>query len=265
MVNNLAFNNAQGNFKFDAAGPLFYNNASLYATGSGTNDRYGGASGAPTGATNCFWYNGGSINAAGISISAASFITLAPPAAFTRYADGGLNFGNFARPVAGHRLINGGTLPAGVALPYDATYYHSTPDIGLSEVRTGWHLWREQQFGEDNLALSHTGPATSPVDDGQPNALKYLLGLAATDPIPPALLPTLAAGPVGTFTYRWQRLATATDLTVTAKSSVTLQTWTPVSAQRLSTAAPYEQWEAILPANPGSRLFLRLDLTTPAP
>ena len=31
------------------------------------------------------------------------------------------------------------------------------------------------------------------------------------------------------------------------------------------TAAPCQQWEATLPANPGPRLFLRLDLTTPAP
>jgi hypothetical protein len=265
VVNNLAFNNAQGNFKFDAADPLFYNNASLYTAGSGTNDRYGGASGAPTGATNCFWYNGGSINAAGITISAASFLTLAPPAAFARYDDGGLSFGNFARPVAGHRLINGGTLPAGIALPYAAAYYHSTPDIGLIETRTGWHLWREQQFGEDNLALPYTGPTASPIADGQPNALKYLLGLAATDPVPPALLPTLSAGPGGTFTYRWHRLATATDVTVTPMSSITLQSWTPASAYLLSTPAPYQQWEAILPANPGPRFFLRLDLTTPLP
>ena len=140
MINNLAFDNAQGNFKFDQAGPLFYNNASLWTTGSGINDRYGGSSGIATGPSNCFWYASGtpkSRNDQGIQISAASFVSLTVPAGgFARHTDGSIDLGDFGRPVNGSPLINAGEVPAALVaeLPYGAaTYYENAPDIGVVE------------------------------------------------------------------------------------------------------------------------------------
>ncbi len=141
MINNLAFNNAQGNYKFDQAGPLFYNNVSLWTTGSGVNDRYGGNSGIATGSSNVFWFASGtpkSRNDQGIQVSTASFVSLAVPAGgFARNADGSIALGDFARPVTGSPLINAGTLPASLVseLSYSASdYYEGAPDIGVVET-----------------------------------------------------------------------------------------------------------------------------------
>lgn len=150
VVNNLAFDNVQGNFKFDAGEAKFYNNVSLYtaATGPGNrvgiNDRYAGASGSPTGATNVFWYvgsssRGPSINDAGLTAYKSAFVTLTPPAnGFARHPDGSIDLGDFARPVPGSPLVNAGALPPGEVLgwlPYDtATAYENAPDIGAVET-----------------------------------------------------------------------------------------------------------------------------------
>lgn len=142
LFNNLAFDNAQGNFKFDAAGPVFLNNISLYTAGSGQNDRYGGNSGAPTGDSNCFWYTGSSsrgpsINDQGIEVSAASFVTLAlPPTGFAHHIDGSIDFAGFGRPLTDSPLIDAGTPPPpDVDLVYDPGIIHEgDPDIGLVET-----------------------------------------------------------------------------------------------------------------------------------
>jgi hypothetical protein len=144
VINNLAFDNVEGNFKFDAAGPLFYNDISLYTTGTGQNDRYGGSSGIATGPSNLFWFKGSSsrgpsINDQGLSVSPASFMTLTPPAGgFTRNADSSINLGNFGRLVNGSPLINAGQLPPAdvvTQLPYSAaSYYEGVPDIGAIEI-----------------------------------------------------------------------------------------------------------------------------------
>ncbi|HWA27416.1 MAG TPA: pectinesterase family protein [Lacunisphaera sp.] len=142
LINNLAFDNAQGNFKFDQAGPVFFNNVSLWTTGNGVNDRYGGSSGIATGPSNVFWFASGnpkSKNDQGIQVSAASFLSLTVPAGgFARLADGSLALGAFGRPVDGSPLINAGTLPPAnilAELSYDpTTYYEGAPDIGLVEV-----------------------------------------------------------------------------------------------------------------------------------
>ncbi|MES2920362.1 MAG: immunoglobulin domain-containing protein [Verrucomicrobiota bacterium] len=260
LVGNLCFNNAQGNFKFDQPGPVFFNNASLYTTVSGVNDRYGGSSGAPTGA-NCFWYvgsssRGPSINDGGITISAASFQNLTPPLTWPRNADGSIDFGNFARPIAGHGVINGGVLPPGITLPYDTSYYEGTPDIGLVEYRAGWQLWREQQFGEDSLSQPHTS-ASSLSPDGQPNALHYLVGLDAGTAIPTALLPKMTnAG-----SFRWFRETSAIDMTAIPYTSTTLNGWSPLGTQLINTAGQMQEWQAILPTVPGSQRYFRLGLT----
>ena len=142
MFHNLAWDNAQGNYKFDLPGPVFLDNISLWTTGSGTNDRYGGNSGIATGPSNVFWFASGtpkSRNDQGIQVSASSFVTLTPPpGGFARRVDGSLDLGNFARPVSGSPLVNAGTKPDASYQPdltYDiATYYEGAADIGPREV-----------------------------------------------------------------------------------------------------------------------------------
>lgn len=150
LVNCLAFDNTEGNFKFDSGDAKFYNNVSLYtaSTGAGNrvgiSDRYAAASGAATGATNVFWYTGSSsrgpsINDSSLSAYASGFVTLTAPAnGFARAADGGLALGDFGRPVSGSALLNAGALPPTdvVAwLPYDtATAYEGAPDLGAVET-----------------------------------------------------------------------------------------------------------------------------------
>jgi|GEM_PF-307023 len=150
MVNNLAFDNAEGNFKFDLGEAKFFNNVSLWTTSSGpgnrvgVSDRYVGNSGAPTGATNVFWFTGSSsrgpsVNDAGLTAYRTGFVTLTLPAnGFARRADGSIDLGDFARPVAGSPLLNAGALPPSEViawLPYNtATYYENAPDIGAVET-----------------------------------------------------------------------------------------------------------------------------------
>lgn len=131
MVNNFAFNNAQGNFKFDDPAPIFINNVSI---DGGDKDRYGGNSGISTGPNNIFWFNGAPLNDLGLTASTASFETLTVPAGgFARYPDGTPNLGGFAKLVAGNQLIDAGDVPV-QPLPFDpATYYIGDPDLGAVE------------------------------------------------------------------------------------------------------------------------------------
>lgn len=139
MVNNFAFNNVQGNYKFDRPGPIFINNLSLWtASGTGVNDRYGGSSGIATGTNNVFWFNKNPKNDAGLTVSTTSFQSLtASPGGFARNADGSLNLGGFAKLVTASPLIDAGdvpVLPNPGELPFDpAPYYLGEPDIGAVE------------------------------------------------------------------------------------------------------------------------------------
>lgn len=145
LFNNLAWDNAQGNYKFDAPGVLFLNNVSFFteARGPGKSDRYGGPSGTPTGPSNIFWSTAGKTRARndrGLVASAADFVSLIPPAeGFARTADGSLALGDFARLAPGSALIDAGTLPDPAppdALPFDpATTYLGPPDLGPREHR----------------------------------------------------------------------------------------------------------------------------------
>ena len=145
MINNLAWDNAQGNFKFDAPEAIFLNNLSFFTDGRapGKSDRYGGPNGKPTGDTNVFWSTAGKTrhrNDRGLVVTAASFASLAPPPGgdFPRAADGSLSLGDFARLVPNSPLIDAGAPPPAelrAGLPYDvATAYHGVPDLGARET-----------------------------------------------------------------------------------------------------------------------------------
>jgi hypothetical protein len=267
VVNNLAFDNVEGNFKFDAAGPLFHNNVSLYIVGEGENDRYGGPSGARTGPTNCFWFTGSSsrgpsINDAGLSASAAGFISLSvPPGGFARGPDGGLAFGGFGRPAPGSPLVGAGVVPSGLELPFDPAYYLGAPDLGAVEVRGGFELWREEQFGEGALASARTAAAASPARDGYPNLFKYLLGLGAGARIDPTLLPSVAVGSDGSSVFRWLQADSAEDVTATPQSSPGLADWEPLVARPVSSANGFEVWESSLPGPATRARVFRLSLS----
>ena len=136
MVNNFAFDNEEGNYKFDDPAPVFINNLSFWTSGSGSNDRYGGNSGAATGDNNVFWYDGDPINDLGLSVSADSFESLSiPSGGFARYADGSICLAGFATLVEGDELIDAGDFPGLSELPFDAaSYYLNYPDIGAVET-----------------------------------------------------------------------------------------------------------------------------------
>ena len=116
VTNCTAWNNAKENFKFDQpSAAIFTNNVSFRFSGSNANDRYGSTSGAPTGATNVFWFNT-SYNSIDSSLKAsvADFISLTPPATWTFNAQGPI-LGDFAKLIAGSDLIDRG-IPAGTDL-----------------------------------------------------------------------------------------------------------------------------------------------------
>src|SRR5215468_2330229 len=104
VTNNTSWGNGQSNFKFDTGSHIFTNNLSF----QGTNSDH--SSGTDVSSTNCFWKNGVSVNAKGLVVSAADFVSLTP--SVTRNADGSINLGNFLRLAPGSDLINAGT-PAG--------------------------------------------------------------------------------------------------------------------------------------------------------
>jgi len=162
MVNNTAWDNVQGNYKLDLPGPIFRNLLSFYTVGKGQNDRYGGNSGAPTGPTNCFWFNGSSsrgpsINDNGLSVSPASFRSL-DPSLIRRRADGSLDLGDFARLVAGSPLLNVGELgpwPEPDLLAFDPeTSFAGLPDLGATE------LWAAAQAP---VIAAHPQPLVAPL------------------------------------------------------------------------------------------------------
>ncbi|QYM77803.1 immunoglobulin domain-containing protein [Horticoccus luteus] len=191
LVNNLAWDNVEGNFKFDSGEATFYNNISLWTTSSGpgnrngVNDRYVGNSGVPTGASNIFWFvgsssRGPSINDASLTAYKTAFVTLTVPVGgFARNADGSIALGDFARPVANSPLLNAGVLPPGDVIgqfPFaTAGYYEDAPDIGAVET------------------YLHTPPVIVTAPQGQ----SVITGAAVT----------LSVSVQGTapFTYQWSK------------------------------------------------------------
>jgi len=104
VTNNTSLNNGQENIKFDTGTHVFTNNLSF----QGTNSDH--TTGTDVSSTNCWWKNGVSVNAKGLVVSAADFVSLTPTV--TRNADGSINLGNFLRLAPGSDLINAGT-PSG--------------------------------------------------------------------------------------------------------------------------------------------------------
>ncbi|MBO0722384.1 MAG: right-handed parallel beta-helix repeat-containing protein, partial [Blastocatellia bacterium] len=104
VTNNTSYNNGDENFAFNEGTHIFTNNLSFM----GTNSDH--TTGTDVSGSNCWWKNGVSVNALGLVVSAADFISLTP--AISRNADGSINLGNFLKLAPGSDLINAGT-PAG--------------------------------------------------------------------------------------------------------------------------------------------------------
>jgi hypothetical protein len=104
VANNTSWDNGEENIKFDTGTHVFTNNLSF----QGTNSDH--TTGTDVQSTNCWWKNGVSVNAKGLLVSAADFVSLTPTV--TRNADGTINLGNFLRLASGSDLINAGT-PSG--------------------------------------------------------------------------------------------------------------------------------------------------------
>jgi hypothetical protein len=104
VTNNTSWGNGEENIKFDEGTHIFTNNLSF----QGTNSDH--TAGTDVSSTNCFWKNGVSVNAKGLVVSAADFVSLTPT--ITRNADGSINLGNFLRLAPGSDLINAG-VPSG--------------------------------------------------------------------------------------------------------------------------------------------------------
>src|SRR5262247_534310 len=104
VTNNTSWDNGESNIKFDTGSHIFTNNLSFL---NGDSDH---TTGTDISSTNCWWKNGVSVNAKGLVVSAADFVSLTPNV--TRNADGSINLGNFLRLATGSDLINAGT-PSG--------------------------------------------------------------------------------------------------------------------------------------------------------
>jgi pectate lyase-like protein/fibronectin type III domain protein len=104
FTNNTSWGNGEENIKFDEGTHIFTNNLSFQGSASDH------TTGTDVSGSNCFWKNGVSVNARGLVVSAADFISLTPTV--SRNADGSINLGNFLKLAPGSDLINAGT-PSG--------------------------------------------------------------------------------------------------------------------------------------------------------
>jgi hypothetical protein len=272
LVNNLAVNNAQGNYKFDLPAPIFRNNVSLWISGNGQNDRYGGNSGIATGPTNVFWFASGnpkSRNDRGFSVSAASFVSLALPTdagGFPRLADGTLDLGDFGRLVAGHALIDTGELvglPDGDVLPFvTGSAYHGLPDIGAREsfpAPLALSAWATAHALAGAAAL----PEADPDGDGRPNLLEYALGLRPGEADAPEAGPQFSAAPSG-WTFRYPLNRMAAGLVTVVETSPDLVNWTPLPAIPVVESAAGSIDNLVVPLPVVSpQAFVRLRVTRP--
>jgi hypothetical protein len=136
LSNTLAFDNAEGNYKFGdnstTTSAVFSNNVSFWTGGSAQSDK---TIGTDAGNSNCWWNTGGtpqSTNGKGLQVSAADFAHPLADPTLKRNADGSIDFSPFAL-AAGSDLLNAGVMPAG-DLPFDTSYYVGTPDLGAVEA-----------------------------------------------------------------------------------------------------------------------------------
>jgi hypothetical protein len=146
VVNNLAWDNAEGNFKFDGSAPIFVNNLSFWISSAQTSDRAGASSGTAI-PNNGFWDKTKKSlwGFAGTgTFSSADLKATALPTSFPlpRNADGTFALGDLGKLATDSKLINLGVVPSlpsetGVpGLPFDpASAYIGAPDPGAIEVR----------------------------------------------------------------------------------------------------------------------------------
>lgn len=136
LVNNLAFDNVAGNYKFGdnstQTSAVFTNNVSFWNNeSSAPKDVHMGMD---MGQSNC-WANGtsstGDCTSAGLTVSAADFASPVANVKVTRGADGAPDLSVFGL-ASGSDLINAGVSPSGT-LPFAATYYQGKPDLGAVE------------------------------------------------------------------------------------------------------------------------------------
>src|SRR5262249_46825064 len=139
MFNNLAFDNAEGNYLFGSSSvttqAVFANNVSFWT--STTADKSDKTVGTEVSSSNAFWdaaKTPPSINGKGLSVTAGDFATPLAPARVTRGTNGSLDFSAFAL-AGGSDLRNAGVMPPG-SPPFDAaSHYSGAPDLGPVEVR----------------------------------------------------------------------------------------------------------------------------------
>lgn len=139
LSSNLAFDNVQGNYKFDKGVSQFWNNIS-FTTSAGTpaTDKYVGTD---VEKSNCWWDKSRkepSINGKGLIVTQTDFASdLAKYSSGTlraaRLADGSLDFSPFGL-ASGSDLINAGVVVPNASLPQGATYpIVGQPDLGVFE------------------------------------------------------------------------------------------------------------------------------------
>jgi pectate lyase-like protein len=140
ISNNLAFDNAEGNFNFGtnsvATAAVFTNNISFWTSASGAaSDKHLGTDAANS---NCWWDKSAkvpSVNGKGLVVTAADFAASLSAPKVQRRADGSPDMDAF-RLAAGSKLINAGAAPSG-ELPFEAAkYYVGAPDLGAVEAGT---------------------------------------------------------------------------------------------------------------------------------
>lgn len=143
LVNNLAFNNAEGNYKFGdnstATETEYYNNISLWTSiTADVADKYIGTD---VNNSNVWWNSAKkegqtSINGKGLQAYTDDFAqNLANLTGVTRLANGDIDFSVFAL-AKGSDLIDAGTAASPLAPFTAASAYSGTPDLGPVEYRT---------------------------------------------------------------------------------------------------------------------------------
>jgi hypothetical protein len=138
MFNNLAFDNAEGNFLFGSSSvsteAVFANNVSFWTSLAA--DKSDKTMGSELSSSNAFWdasKSQPSINGKGLIVTAADFAAALTSPSLTRAADGSLNLAPFAL-AQGSDLANAGVTPPGT-LPFAAAgYYVGAPDLGAVEL-----------------------------------------------------------------------------------------------------------------------------------
>jgi len=130
LINNLSVDNAGGNFVFGSGSQaVFTNNVSLWTSTS--NVKNDSVAGNDVSNSNCWWKSSKSSNGKGLTVSAEDFMSPLGNPTIGRNPDGSLDFTPFML-APGSDLIAAGVVPDGT-LPFDAAYYHDTPDLGAVE------------------------------------------------------------------------------------------------------------------------------------